>query len=92
MKKQGADPRFGARLAESFFQAGIQIIETGPIQNVGSEASLDDWELEWAVIESDLAGSVPGEDILKMKLFDKAARERGERVLHVPTYFAWGRV
>jgi hypothetical protein len=27
-----------------------------------------------------------------MKELDRAAREQGERVLHVPTYFAWGRV
>jgi ubiquinone/menaquinone biosynthesis C-methylase UbiE len=90
LKKQGADPRFGARLAESFFQAGIQIIETGAIQGGENEASPEEWELEWTVIESDLAGSVPDEDIQKMKLLDKAARERGERVLHVPTHFAWG--
>ena len=90
LKKQGADPGFGARLAESFFQAGIQIIETGTIQSVENEASPEEWELEWAVIESDLVGLVPGEDIQRMKLLDKAARERGERVLHVPTHFAWG--
>lgn len=91
LKKQGADPGFGARLAESFFQAGMKIVETGTIQSVENEAPLEEWEMEWAVIESDLAGSVPGEDIQKMKLIDKAARERGERILHVPTYFAWGR-
>lgn len=90
LKKQGADPGFGARLAESFFQAGIKIIEAGTIQSVENEASLEEWELEWAVIESDLAGLVLGEDIQKMKLLDKAARERGERILHVPTHFAWG--
>jgi len=92
LRRQGADPGFGARLAESFFQAGIQIIETGTIQSVGNEASTEEWEIEWAVIEADLAGSVPGEDIQKMKLLDKAAREQGERVLHVPTHFAWGQI
>jgi len=90
LRRQGADPGFGARLAESFFQAGIELIETGPIQNVGNEASIGDWEIEWAVIESDLAGFVSDADIQKMKQLDKEARERGERVLHVPTYFAWG--
>lgn len=90
LKGQGADPTFGARLADSFFQAGIQIIETGAIQSVENEASTEEWELEWAVIEADLAGLISGEDIQKMKLLDKAARERGERVLHVPTHFAWG--
>lgn len=92
LKKQGADPGFGARLAESFFQAGIQIVETGPIQSVENETSADDWEIEWAVIESDLAGWVPEADIQKMKQLDKTARERGERILHVPTYFVWGHI
>ena len=92
LQRQGADPGFGARLAESFFQAGIKIVETGTIQSVGNEASPEEWEMEWAVIESDLAGLVPGEDIQKMKRSDKFARERGERTLHVPTFFAWGQV
>ena len=92
LKRQGADPGFGARLAESFFQAGIKIVEAGTIQGVGGEASIADWELEWAVIESDLAGSVSGEDIQKMKQIDKAAREHAERVLYVPTYFVWGQI
>jgi len=90
LKRQGADPGFGAQLGESFFQAGMEIIETGTIQGVEKEASVEDWELEWAVTESDLAEFVSDEDIQKWKRLDKAARERGERILHVPTYFAWG--
>ena len=90
LKKQGADPGFGARLAETFFRAGIQIIETGTIQSADDEPSPEEWENEWGVIESDLAGMVPSEDIQKMKMFDQEARARGKRVLHVPTYFAWG--
>jgi len=92
LRRQGADPGFGARLAESFFQAGIEILETGTIQSADSEASLEYWEMEWAVIESDLAGYVPDADIQKMKVVDKAARKRGERILHVPTHFAWGHI
>lgn len=92
LRRQGADPGFGARLGESFFGAGIEIVETGTIQSVEKEASLEEWDMEWAVIESDLAGFVASGDIQKMKLMDRAAWERGERVLHVPTHFAWGRV
>lgn len=92
LKRQGADPGFGARLAETFFEAGIKLEETGPVQPVGNEANAEEVELEWAVIESDLAGMVEEEEIQKMKLSDAAARGRGERVLRVPTYFAWGRV
>jgi len=49
-------------------------------------------DLEWAVLEQDLAGWVPAQKVRRMKLLDKQAWERGERVLHVPTYFAWGGV
>ena len=92
LRRQGADPSFGARLADTFARAGIEVIETGTIQRSESDASRGERENEWAVIEADLAASVPGEDIHKMKLLDEEAWERGERVLFVPTYFAWGRV
>jgi SAM-dependent methyltransferase len=92
LRRQGADPGLGARLADLFFRAGIELVETGTIQEAESELSIEDWEAEWAVIESDLAGFIPSEDIQRMKQLDQQARAQGERVLHVPTYFAWGRV
>lgn len=91
LRRQGADPGLGARLADLFFEAGIQILETGTIQNGEPDPSPVGWEMEWAVIESDLAGWVSDDDIQKMKTLDRQARARGERVLHVPTHFAWGR-
>jgi SAM-dependent methyltransferase len=90
LKRQGADPGLGARLDDLFFEAGIQLVETGTIQNAGLDPSPDQWEIEWKVIESDLTGFISGDDIQKMKQLDQQARARGERVLHVPTYFAWG--
>ena len=92
LRRQGADPAFGARLADTFARAGIEVVETGTIQRSESDASRGERENEWAVIEADLAASIPGEDIRKMKLLDEEAWERGERVLFVPTYFVWGRV
>lgn len=89
--KQGANPSFGSKLAETFYQAGIRLIETGPIQSAEKKRSAEDWENEWAVIEADLAGLVSGEEIQKMRVLDENARECGERVLQVPTYFAWGK-
>ena len=88
--RQGADPGLGARLADLFFKAGIQLLETGTIQNAMDEPSPEEWEIEWAVIESDLAGFVPRDEMQSMKTLDRQARARGERKLHVPTYFAWG--
>ena len=90
LKRQGADPELGGRLADLFFRAGIAILETGTIQNEESDPSPQEWETEWAVIETDLAGFVTREDIHMMKRLDQQARARGERLLHVPTYFAWG--
>ncbi len=93
LKHQGADIALGARLAELFFQAGIKIIETGAIQSQRNDALMpEEQEKEWAVLESDLAGIVASEEIQKMKQLDEQARRRGERLLNVPTYFAWGQV
>ena len=91
LRRQGADPGLGARLDDLFFEAGIQLLETGQIQNAGLEPSPEEWEIEWAVIESDLAGFIPSAHIHKMKKLDQQARATGQRVLHVPAYFAWGR-
>lgn len=92
LTRQSADPGLGAGLADLFFEAGIEIVETGIIQSREHEPSLRDWEIEWEVIEADLRGWVPDQDLQNLKDLDKKAREEGKRVLHVPTYFAWGRV
>ena len=128
LRRQGADPGLGARLAELFHQACIPLIETGtlrgspgsstgrsspgprtgrgsPGSSISSRISYGtgpaggecppapgERELEWAVLQADLAGSVPAEEIQRLKRLDEEAWERGERVLYVPTYFAWGQV
>ena len=93
LKRQGADISIGAQLADLFFRAGIKIVETGTIQSRGNDAlSLEEWENEWEVLESDLAESVSKNDIARLKKLDKEAWMRGIRVLNVPTYFAWGQV
>jgi SAM-dependent methyltransferase len=90
--RQGADPTLGGRLADLFFRAGIEIVETGPIGDAGRHLSPAERGLEWAVIESDLAGIVGAEDLSQLKKLDEEAWTRGDRVLQVPTYFAWGKV
>ena len=90
LRRQGADPSLGGRLADLFLQAGIQVVETGTLQHSGDEQSPADWDLEWQVVESDLAGFISNEQLERMKSLDRQSRQRGERVLYVPTYFAWG--
>jgi SAM-dependent methyltransferase len=95
LRRQGADPGLGSRLARLFQQAGIGLIESGPLQTGSASGrqtpSPEEWELEWAVLEDDLAGRVPEQEFGRMKQLDQQAWERGERLFHVPTYFAWGR-
>jgi SAM-dependent methyltransferase len=100
LQQQGADPALGKRLADLFRQAGISPIDTGTLRgSPGSRPGFGSGErlptpaerdLEWAVLEADLADRVPAQEIRRLKLVDEQAWERGERVLHVPTYFAWG--
>lgn len=93
LRRQGADPSLGARLADLCARAGIEVLETGTVQRSAHEAlSPGEREIEWAVLESDLAGFVPDEEIQKMKLLDEQAWRRGERVLHISTYFVMGQV
>ncbi len=102
LRRQGADTGLGGRLAALFLQAGIQPIETGTLRgspgsgtgHAGGERfpAPEDQKLEWAVLEADLAGMLPPQEIRRLKLLDQQAWARGERELHVPTHFAWGRV
>ena len=93
LQRQGADPFLGGRLAALFDQTGIRLVETGAIESQENDASTSvERELEWAVLENDLRGSVPLGEIQRLKKLDELAWARGERILHVPTYFAWGQV
>jgi SAM-dependent methyltransferase len=93
LRSQGADISLGAHLADLFFRAGITLIETGPIQSRGEGVdSAGEWQGEWDVIESDLAGSLSQKEIARWKKLDEDACLRGVRLLNVPTYFAWGQV
>ena len=93
LQKQGADPSLGGRLAELFYEAGIKLVETGAIESQRNDAQTSaEQEMEWAVLGADLAGFVSVDEIQRLKKLDEQAWARGERKLHVPTYFAWGRV
>ena len=92
LRLQGADPEIGRKLAGIFARAGLKHVETGVMGGEWTHpASSEETNLEWVVLESDLAGHVPFQDIQKMRQLDTAARQKGERVLFVPTFYAWGK-
>jgi SAM-dependent methyltransferase len=93
LRRQGANPGIGTHLAVLFQQAGIPIIETGRLGEAGDQPpSASDRRMEWAVMEADLEGSIAKDELQRLQALDEQAWEKGERVLSVPTYFAWGRV
>lgn len=93
LHRQGADPLMGRRLRVILLQAGLADIETGVLGGQWkTKPSPEDFEGEWAVLRSDLADSVPGDRIERFYQLDQTAWARGERLLFVPTFYAWGRV
>lgn len=93
LKRQGADPLMGRRLAGLLAAAGLGQIESGVLGGQWTGApSPEEWELEWQVLRSDLSGSFPEDEIKRLQELDRKAWQHRERVLFVPTFYAWGRV
>ncbi len=91
--KQGADPNMGRKLAGLLLRAGFRGVESGVLGGEWREGGspVED-EQEWNVLAQDMEGVVSREELLRLKILDQAARTNGDRVLFVPTFFAWGRV
>jgi len=99
LRSQGADPLIGRKLAAMFNAAELEAVETGVLggqwSGQASQAGLENWQLEWEVLESDLNKTselLVSSEVLKLKKLDKTAWETGQRVLFVPTFYAMGRV
>lgn len=93
LQMQGADVAIGSRLRELFTDAGIKIVEAGPLlphSNLTQDPIEQD--LEWTVMQSDLATVLPLGQIEQYRQLDAEARRDGTRHTYVPTYFAWGQV
>lgn len=90
--RQGADPHMGRKLAGLFAGAGLRQVEAGIMGSEWQIPALPTETLEWDVLVSDLAGNLPAQDIETLRNLDESAWQTGQRVLFVPTFFAWGRV
>lgn len=101
LKSQGAEPKMGRRLVGLLHTAGLKDIESGVLgAHWQGQPSASDRELEWKILRHDLnqnsgAGSAPEEIEEKIRSLmerEESAWKKGERILFVPTFFAWGRV
>jgi SAM-dependent methyltransferase len=93
LAQQGANTAIGSRLADLFRECGMKIVETGTITPWQPETYTDDeFAGEWDVLRADLKDLIPESELDRMMQLDAQARLRGDRVLHVPTYFAHAQV
>lgn len=96
LRQQGADPLLGRRLRAIFQHAGLTDVEAGVLGGQWSGIPTpEDWEMEWNVLEDDLIGAsnvLVTPELTRLQQLYKSSWEQGERVLFVPTFYAWGRV
>ena len=92
LRGQGAEPERGRKLGALFQSSGMEEIEVGVLGGRWQlPARVEDWEAEWEILANDLDGTVPADDLARWKETDRDAWKRGERILFVPTFYAWGR-
>jgi len=90
---QGANPFAGRKLKALFHQAGLHNIQAGVLGgqwDAAPDAGFQ--ESEWKTLVSDLSSLVRPEEMSRFKSLDDAAWQNGERILYVPTFYAWGQV
>lgn len=93
LRRQGADPQIGRQLGGLFSRTGLKDVESGVLGGQWSgQPEQEAWKSEWAMLRADLAGSVPTALLDHLQAQDQRAWQHGERVLYVPTFYAWGRV
>jgi SAM-dependent methyltransferase len=93
LRKQGAATNRGRELAALFQGAELTHVETGVLGGQWQKrGNLDEIEAEWAILEEDLDGMIPTEDLRRMKEVNGKAWDQGSRVLFVPTFYGMGKV
>jgi len=92
LRVQGADPQIGRKLSAIFHRAGLVDVTTGLLGGQWTKGTQrDDWSVEWQTIDYDIKQLAdPHMDIGKLKKIDADAIKSGEKVLYVPTFYAWG--
>lgn len=93
LARSGADPELGRRLRALFANAGLTSVVSGVLGGEWHPA-LDDRHTrsEWDTLRSDLRGRISDEELDRLQNADFAAWQNQERVLFVPTFYAYGLV
>jgi len=97
---QGANPEIGRSLCSLFQRAGLEEVRMSILGGEwGYSISEREREMEWRTVMADwefyaekTASCVTRSEIEHLKIIDRQACQQGERLIFVPTFFAWGRV
>jgi ubiquinone/menaquinone biosynthesis C-methylase UbiE len=93
LQKQGAEPRRGRQLAALFHEAGLSEVQVGLLGGIwGKPISQEVLEDEWKTLSADLQDQVSAGQLKSLYAINKHAWDAGDRILFVPTFYAWGRV
>jgi SAM-dependent methyltransferase len=97
LQNQGAHPFMGRKIKAIFHQAGLNDIEVGVIGAQWKNTTPDhELNSEWEIIQSDLGYLSNTSEVVKsseeIRKIDLAAWATGERIIYVPTFYAWGKV
>jgi SAM-dependent methyltransferase len=91
LQAQGADINIGRKLAALFHQAGLKNIQAGLLGGIWKEPpSKETWQSEWTMLAADLQDILSIEELQNLRHKDAIAWQNGERILFVPTFYAWG--
>ncbi|MEI7990582.1 MAG: methyltransferase domain-containing protein [Chloroflexota bacterium] len=90
---QGADPLIGRQLGGLMHQVGFHAVETGVLGGQWTQSpDLKEQAMEWSVLENDLQELLAADTLRNLRRADEEAWRRGERILFVPTFYAFARV
>ncbi len=89
LRAQGTNPELGGRLAELFQVAGLSVVESGQLDQSDKRETMSSAALEWEVLRADVQASIPDAELDRLASEDLRARQAGERVLFVPTFYVW---
>jgi SAM-dependent methyltransferase len=92
LRAQGADTEMGRKLAGLLRGAGLEDVRAGVLgAEWGEAASKAEIDMEQRVLREDVKALIGKKELKALLEADRAAWARGERLLYVPTFYAWGR-
>jgi hypothetical protein len=87
LDEQGVDIAMGRKLPGLFHKVGLKSVTTGILGAQWSQA-VD--STEWITIQADLEGQFSQAELMNFHKIENDARQRGDRVLFIPTFYAAG--